>query len=105
MTLEIGKTVTESNMSQNQIVIKSNNVRMLRERSDRLAASEASRAVQDWAPRSEAQRSAVQTARIKYLQTHLAEIKRSMILPEILHYILSEAPASTEARKFQRFCW
>ena len=35
----------------------------LRERSDRLAASVASRAVQDRAPRSEAQRSAVQTAR------------------------------------------
>ena len=36
----------------------------LRERSDCLAASEASRAVQDRAPRSKAQRSAVQTARI-----------------------------------------
>ena len=36
----------------------------LRERSDRLAASGASRAVEDWAPRSAAQRSAVQTARI-----------------------------------------
>ena len=35
----------------------------LRERSDRLAASVASRAVQDRAPRSEAQQSAVQTAR------------------------------------------
>ena len=39
------------------------NLGKLRERSDRLAASEASRAVQDRAPRSEAQRSAVQTAR------------------------------------------
>ena len=36
---------------------------VLRERSDCLAASEVSRAVQDRAPRSEAQRSAVQTAR------------------------------------------
>ena len=35
----------------------------LRERSDRLAASGASRAVEDWAPRSAAQRSAVRTAR------------------------------------------
>ena len=45
MTLGIDKAVTEPNTSQNQIVIKSNNPCILRERSDRLAASEASLAV------------------------------------------------------------
>ena len=43
-----------------------------RERSDRLAASGARRAAEDWAPRSAAQWSAVRTARFSYpaLPTH-----------------------------------
>ena len=49
----------------------------LRERSDRLAASGASRAVQDRAPRSEAQRSAVQTARelIHYRHVFITHVR------------------------------
>ena len=42
VTLGTENAVIEFNMSQNQIVIKSNNACILREPSDRLAASEAS---------------------------------------------------------------
>ena len=54
------------------------NLGKLRERSDRLAASEASRAVQDRAPRSEAQRSAVQTARF-HKKLHFLRRIRKMV--------------------------